>query len=48
MPGLMIFESLAAAIRAGFQVCDRTPTGYLVRKRTSAGWAMARVEVRRP
>jgi hypothetical protein len=46
MPGLMIFDSLAAAIRAGFQIHDRTPTGYLVRKHTSAGWAMALVEVR--
>jgi hypothetical protein len=46
MPGLMTFPSLAAAIRAGFQVYDRTPTGYLVRIHTTAGWAMALVEVR--
>jgi hypothetical protein len=27
MQGLVMFDSLAAAIRAGFQVYDRTPTG---------------------
>jgi hypothetical protein len=48
MPGLMTFDSLAAAIRAGFSVYDRTETGCIVRMRTSAGWAMALVEVRRP
>jgi hypothetical protein len=47
MPGLVTFDSLAAAIREGFQVYDRTPTGYVVRKHTFAGWAMALVEVRR-
>jgi hypothetical protein len=46
MPGLVTFDSLAVAIREGFQVFDRTPTGYVVRKHTFAGWAMALVEVR--
>jgi hypothetical protein len=45
MPGLMTFPSLAAAIRAGFQVYDRTETGYLVRKRTPAGFALAIVDL---
>jgi hypothetical protein len=35
MPGLVTFDSLAAALRAGFQVFDRTETGYLVRIRTA-------------
>jgi hypothetical protein len=47
MPGLVTFGSLAAAIREGFQVYERTPTGYRVRKLTPGGWAMALVDVRR-
>jgi len=43
MPGMIVFKSLADALRAGFQVYDRTPEGYLVRTRTSSGWAMALV-----
>lgn len=42
---MLVFHSLAAAIEAGFQVYDRTATGYLVRTRTAAGWALAIVEV---
>lgn len=44
--GLMVFKSVAEALRAGFQVYDRTANGYLVRQRTSAGWALAIVEVK--
>jgi hypothetical protein len=39
--GLLVFPTLAAAVRAGFSVYDRTSDGYLVRTRTAAGWAMA-------
>ena len=45
MPGLVVFKSLSEAIRAGFQVCGSTSTGYLVRARTAAGWALALVEL---
>ena len=48
MPGLHVFKSLAEALRAGYQVYDRTKDGYLVRTRTSAGWAIAIVEVGKP
>jgi len=41
MQGLLIFKSLAEAIRAGFHVYDRTSDGYLVRARTATGWAFA-------
>ncbi len=41
MAGLLVFKSLADALRAGFQIYDRTHDGYLVRTRTSTGWAMA-------
>jgi hypothetical protein len=45
MNGVVVFRSLAEAVRQGYQVYDRTPTGYLVRIRTSAGWAFAIVEL---
>jgi hypothetical protein len=41
MQGILTFRSLIQAIRAGYQVYDRTPDGYLVRTRTPRGWAMA-------
>jgi hypothetical protein len=43
MAGIVRFTSLSEAIHAGFQVYDRTSDGYLVRTRTSAGWALALV-----
>lgn len=42
---MLVFHSLVEAINAGYEVYDRTPTGYLVRIRTSAGWALALVEL---
>lgn len=44
MAGLTVFKSLAEAIKAGYQVYDKTSFGYLVRTRTAVGWAMAIVE----
>lgn len=44
MQGLTIFPTLIAAIRAGYHVYDRTPNGYLMRTRTTSGWALALVE----
>jgi hypothetical protein len=41
MPGIHVFKTLADALRAGYQVYDRTTDGYLVRTRTANGWAMA-------
>lgn len=46
MQGLMIFRSLSDALRAGYQVYDRTSDGYLVRTRTSRGWSIALVSCR--
>jgi hypothetical protein len=46
MQGLLTFDSIAEAIRAGFQVYDRAPFGYIVRTRTQAGWAFALVRLR--
>ncbi len=41
MKGLVVFQTVRAALNAGFQVYDRTQDGYLVRTRTAAGWALA-------
>jgi hypothetical protein len=41
MPGIQVFKTLADALRAGYQVYDRTSEGYLVRARTANGWALA-------
>ena len=41
---MLVFHSLVEAINAGYEVYDRTPTGYVVRKRFTAGWALALVE----
>ena len=46
MAGLIVFHSLAEAIRDGFQVYDRTAGGYLVRTKTERGWALALVRLR--
>jgi hypothetical protein len=42
--GLLVFRTLEEARRAGFEVLDRTATGYLVRARRADGWALALVE----
>jgi hypothetical protein len=41
MRGLLVFNSLAEALRAGFHLYERTDRGYLVRARTAGGWALA-------
>lgn len=41
MAGVVVFRSLSEALRAGYQVYERTASGYLVRTRTDKGWAMA-------
>ena len=41
MVGITVFKSLTDAIRAGYQVYDRTSDGYVVRTRTQDGWALA-------
>ena len=43
MAGIIVFDSLAEALRAGFELYDKTERGYLVRMRTAAGWALALV-----
>ena len=49
MAGILVFQTIGEARRAGFEVYDRTPEGYLVRKRSGgSGWALALVELRKP
>lgn len=40
-PGLTVFESLAAALRAGFVLYDTQPEYYLMRIATPAGFGFA-------
>jgi len=42
---MLIFHSVPEALRAGYQIYDRTQTGYLVRIKTDRGWALALVEL---
>jgi hypothetical protein len=51
MAGIIVFESLAQALRAGYQVYDNLienghRIGYVVRTRTPGGWGMAHVRMR--
>jgi Ca2+-binding EF-hand superfamily protein len=41
MAGIMVFTSLAEALRAGFQIYDRNSDGYIMRIQTTQGWQMA-------
>lgn len=41
MQGITIFKTMSEALSSGFQYFDRTKDGYLVRKMTSRGWALA-------
>ena len=39
--GILVFNSLADAVRNGFQPYEKTGDGYLVRRHTAAGLALA-------
>jgi len=41
MQGVLVLKTMAEAIAAGFEFFDKTSDGYLVRKKTSQGWALA-------
>lgn len=43
MSGIVVFDSLDDAQRAGFELFDRSSDGYLVRIRTMFGYALALV-----
>ena len=47
MSGLQVFTTVAATIRAGFEVYDRTEYGWLLRIRLASGlYAQAIVDLR--
>lgn len=41
MAGILTFNALGDALKEGYQVCDRTLNGILVRKWFPSGWQMA-------
>jgi len=41
MQGILFFKSMGEALSSGFQYFDRTKDGFLVRKMTPRGWALA-------
>lgn len=47
MPGLEVFRALSDALKQGFDVYDRIPNGYLVRKSTPSGFQLAIVDLKR-
>lgn len=47
MPGLEVFRALSDALKQGYEVYDRIPYGYLVRKKNGAGaWQLAIVDLK--
>jgi hypothetical protein len=44
-PGIRVYRFLNEAIKDGFQVYDRTESGYLVRRRNADRWELALVEL---
>lgn len=48
MAGIMVFDTLAEAVRRGFRIYDRMPDGYIVQRRSEAGLALALVVLRKP
>ena len=47
MHGVVRFDSLAEALRHGYQVYDRDSDGYRVRRLMNGLWEMALVKIRR-
>lgn len=45
---MLVFTDLATALKSGFQVYDRTSTGYVVRKRIGPTFQLALVELSKP
>ncbi len=48
MAGIVVFKTLAEAVRMGFQIYDRMPNGYVVQRQTESGFAFALVVERKP
>lgn len=46
MGGIVVFKTLAEALRLGYQVYDRTASGYVVRIKIDGLWSLALVELK--
>jgi hypothetical protein len=42
--GMLVFRSIGEALKAGFQIYDRTPNGYIARAKIDGYWQMALIE----
>jgi Ca2+-binding EF-hand superfamily protein len=42
--GMIVFRSVGEALKAGFQIYDRTQNGYIARARIDGYWRMALIE----
>jgi hypothetical protein len=42
--GITVLRTIGEALWAGFEIYDRTATGYVVRARVNGCWQMALVE----
>jgi len=45
MAGIVTFATLSEALREGYEPYERTENGYLMRVRTTLGWAWAFVDM---
>jgi len=45
MSGVVVFNSVAEALKAGYHIYGKTDDGYLARLRTPAGWALALIVI---
>jgi Ca2+-binding EF-hand superfamily protein len=43
--GVLVFRTLGEALKAGFQIYDRTPNGYIARAKINGYWQMALIEL---
>jgi hypothetical protein len=44
--GMLVFHTIGEALKAGFQIYDRTPNGYIARARVDGSWQMALIELK--
>ena len=45
MTGVVVFNSVADALKAGYHIYGKTEDGYLARLRTQGGWALALIVI---
>ena len=45
MTGVVVFNSVADALKAGYHIYGKNDDGYLARLRTPGGWALALIVI---